>query len=74
MTVAAATAPAGPKELAAFETDLLAGFVWARAPGEGVSAESASAWRASVSRRFRTYRAKTTFFLPEARVTGLVPA
>src|SRR5579859_4313103 len=42
--------------------------------GEAVRALWACAWRASVSRSLRTNRAATTFFLPEARVTGLVPA
>ena len=37
-------------------------------------AEKAWAMRASMSRSLCTYRARTVFFLPEARVMGLVPA
>ena len=44
------------------------------APGDPLRALNACWCRASARRLLRTYRARTTFFLPEARVMGLVPA
>jgi len=44
------------------------------APGELRSDMNAWAISASISRSLCTNRAATTFFLPEARVIGLVPA
>jgi Histidine kinase-like ATPase domain len=51
----------------------LGGPLWpqaARAPGEAVRAEKAWALRASTSPSLWTNRPATTFFFPEARVTG----
>jgi hypothetical protein len=45
-----------------------------RAPGEALRAANACPCRASMSRSLCTKRARTAFFLPEARVIGLVPA
>src|ERR1039457_5427663 len=43
-------------------------------PGEAFRAANAWVMSASMSRSLWTYRAMTVFFLPEARVMGLVPA
>ena len=45
-----------------------------KALGDAVSAANAWESSASMSRSLCTNRANTTFFLPEARVIGLVPA
>ena len=45
-----------------------------RACGDASIDVHAQAMSASMSRLLRTNRAATTFFLPEARVIGLVPA
>jgi hypothetical protein len=51
-----------------------AGLEAARVAGESLSAAKAWITSAAMSRSLRTYRAATIFFLPEARVTGEVPA
>jgi hypothetical protein len=46
--------------------------VGGREPGEAFRDAKVCALSASTSRSLRTNRAATTFFLPDARVTGLV--
>ncbi len=68
--------PVGELAQGGVEFDAAGALLLAVGPGAWGDPQREKAWaiRASMSRSLRTCRAVTTFFLPEARVIGLVPA